>query len=63
MVTVDEHKRRNYKIAGYIGGFILPIPGFVGAVMFFANGDREIALSTLIASLLGSVAWVLVLTA
>jgi len=62
-VSVDEQKRRNYKIAGYVGGFILPIPGFVGAAIFFANGDRDIALSTLIASLLGSVAWVLVLTA
>jgi hypothetical protein len=63
MVTPEEHKRRNYKIAGYVGGFILPIPGFVGAALFFANGDRDLAVSTLIASLLGAVAWVLVLTA
>lgn len=62
MVT-DEARRRNYKIAGYVGGFILPIPGLVGAGLFYANGDRDIAVSTLIASLLGAVAWFLVLTA
>jgi hypothetical protein len=62
-VTPDEHKRRNYKIAGYVGGFILPIPGFVGAGLFYVNGDRDLALSTLVASLLGAVAWALVLTA
>lgn len=61
-MSVDEQKRRNYKIAGYVGGFILPIPGLVAAGLFFANGDRDLALSTLIASLLGTVAWILVLT-
>jgi len=62
-VSVDEQKRRNYKIAGYVGGFILPIPGLVAAGLFLANGDRELAISTLIASLLGAVAWVVLLTA
>jgi hypothetical protein len=63
VVTPVEHKRRNYKIAGYVGGFILPIAGLVGAGLFYANDDRELAVSTLIASLLGAVAWALVLTA
>jgi len=62
-VSVDEQKRRNYKIAGYVGGFILPIPGLVAAGLLLANGDRELAISTLIASLLGAVAWVMLLTA
>ena len=62
-MSVDEQKRRNYKIAGYVGGFILPIPGLVAAGLFLANGDRELAISTLIASLLGAVAWVMLLTA
>ena len=62
-MSVDEQKRRNYKIAGYVGGFILPIPGLVAAGLFLANGDRELAISTLIASLLGAVAWVVLLTA
>ena len=62
-MSVDEQKRRNYKIAGYVGGFILPIPGLVAAGLLLANGDRELAISTLIASLLGAVAWVMLLTA
>lgn len=61
-MSVDEQKHRNYKIAGYVGGFILPIPGLVAAGLFFADGDRKLAIGTLIASLLGAVAWTLVLT-
>ncbi len=61
-MSADQQRRRNYKIAGCVGGFILPLPGLVAAGLFFAGGDRELTISTLIASLLGAVAWTLVLT-
>lgn len=62
-MSPDDQRRRNLKIAGYGGGFLLPIPGLMGAGLFYANGDRDIALGTLIASLLGAIAWFLLLTA
>ncbi len=59
----EETKRRNYRIVGYIGGFLFPIAGAIGAAVFYANDDRELATSTLVASLVGAVFWVFLLTA
>ena len=30
-MTPDETKRRNYLIAGTVGGFLLPLAGLIGA--------------------------------
>ena len=39
----DERKYRNYVIAGAVGGFLLPIAGLVGAMVFYSRDDRAAA--------------------
>lgn len=41
---IDERKYRNYVIAGAFGGFLLPIAGLVGALLFAQRGDQRSAL-------------------
>ena len=40
---LDERKYRNYVIAGALGGFLLPIAGLVGALLFAQRGDERSA--------------------
>ena len=40
---LDERKYRNYVIAGAIGGFLLPVAGLVGALLFAQRGDEHSA--------------------
>jgi hypothetical protein len=40
---VDERKQRNYLIAGAVGGFLLPLAGIVGAMIFYSRDDRAAA--------------------
>jgi hypothetical protein len=62
-VSDERKKRRNYRIVGCVGGFLFPIAGAIGAAVFYANDDRELATSTIFASLVGAVFWLLLLTA
>jgi len=39
-VSDDERRYRNYVIAAAVGGFLLPIAGLVGAMVFYSRGDR-----------------------
>jgi len=39
----DERKYRNYVIAAGVGGFLLPIAGLVGAMVFYSREDRAAA--------------------
>jgi hypothetical protein len=38
-----DRKQRNYVIAGAVGGFLLPLAGIVGAMVFYSRDDREAA--------------------
>ncbi len=40
---VEDRKYRNYVIAAAVGGFLLPIAGMVGALLFAARGDERSA--------------------
>ena len=59
----EDPKRRNQRIAALGGSFLLPFAGLVGAIVLFVQDDRELAMSALAGSLLGAVAWTLLLTA
>jgi zinc transporter ZupT len=62
-VTDDERKRRNYVIAGAGGGFLLPLAGIVGALIFYSRGDNEAARILILGSVAGVIAYVLVFAA
>ncbi len=57
MSDAERAKRRNYRIVGAIGGFVFPIAGAIGAGLFYANGDRDLGLSTAIAAAAGAVVY------
>ena len=57
-----EAKRRNYIIAGAVGGFILPLAGLIGALVFLQQDDRVGARIVAAASALGIVAYLLIFT-
>ena len=56
----DERKYRNYVIAAAIGGFLLPIAGMVGALVFAADGDERSAWTVGVVSLVGLIFYVVV---
>jgi zinc transporter ZupT len=56
----DQQKRRNYIIAGSVGGFLLPIAGLVGALVFASAGDRAAAQIVGLASLAGALLYLVV---
>lgn len=59
-INDDDRKHRNYVIAGAVGGFLLPLAGLVGALMFYSRDDKEAARILAIAALAGVIAYVLV---
>ncbi|MET0729980.1 MAG: hypothetical protein ABWZ03_02205 [Solirubrobacterales bacterium] len=59
-MTPAETKRRNYLIAGTVGGFLLPVAGLVGALAFWAQGDESAAIQVAAASIAGVIAYVVV---
>ncbi len=58
-----ERKYRNYVIAAAVGGFLLPLAGMVGALLFYSRGDREAAGWVIGASVAGVLAYVIVFAA
>jgi zinc transporter ZupT len=56
-VTPEERKRRNYVIAGAVGGFLLPLAGVVGAMVFYQRDDPDAARTLAIAAVAGLVAY------
>ena len=62
-MSPEERKRRNVAIAAYGGGFLLPLAGLVAAGLLWANDDRELARGVLLAAVLGTIFWLLILTA
>ena len=63
MSTTDPVKRRNYQVVGIAGGFILPLAGLVAAGMFWVNEDRDIAVSTAVASIAGAIFYLVIFAA
>ncbi len=59
----DERRERNIAIAAVVGGFLLPLAGLVGAAIFYAREERDLAWRVLIASVLGVVFYLLLFTA
>jgi hypothetical protein len=57
--TPDERKYRNYVIAAAGGGFLLPIAGMIGALVFVSRGDENSAWIVGTVSLLGLIAYVI----
>jgi hypothetical protein len=55
---IDPRKYRNYVIAASVGGFILPIAGLVGALLFASRGDERAAWTVGVVSALGLVFYV-----
>lgn len=55
---IDERKYRNYVIAGAVGGFLLPIAGLVGALLFAQRGDQRSALIVGAVSAIGLIFYV-----
>jgi zinc transporter ZupT len=62
-VDEAERKYRNYVIAAAVGGFLLPLAGMVGALLFYSRGDREAAGWVIGASAAGVLAYVIVFAA
>ena len=54
-----DRKYRNYVIAAAVGGFLLPLAGVVGALLFYSRDDREAATWVIGASIAGAVAYVI----
>lgn len=59
-MTPEEKKRRNYVIAGSVGGFLLPLAGLIGALAFYQRDDQEAARIVGIASIAGVIAYLVV---
>jgi zinc transporter ZupT len=59
----DARKRRNYVIAGAVGGFLLPLAGIVGALVFYQRDDRDAARTLAIAAVAGVIAYLLLFSA
>jgi len=59
----EERKRRNYVIAAAVGGFLLPLAGAVGAMIFWARDDSRAATTILAAAFAGLVAYALLFAA
>jgi uncharacterized membrane protein HdeD (DUF308 family) len=62
-VTDEDRRQRNIRIAALIGGFLLPLAGLVGAALFYAREERDMAWRVLVASILGIVFYLLLFTA
>ena len=58
-----DRKYRNYVIAAAVGGFLLPLAGLVGALLFYSRDDREAATWVIGASIAGVLAYVIVFAA
>ena len=58
-----DRKYRNYVIAAAVGGFLLPLAGLVGALLFYSRDDREAATWVISASIAGVLAYVIVFAA
>ena len=56
-MTPEEKKRRNYVIAGTVGGFLLPLAGIVGSLVFYQRDDPDAARALLIAAVAGIIAY------
>lgn len=57
----EEKQRRNMLLATSIGSVILPLPGLIGALLFYARDDRDAAWLLLVSSALGILLYVLIL--
>jgi hypothetical protein len=55
----DERKYRNYVIAAAVGGFLLPIAGMVGAMVFWSRGDEGAAQTVGVVSAVGLIFYVI----
>ena len=55
----EERKRHNYVIAAAVGGFLLPLAGAVGAMIFWARDDRRAAATILSAAIAGLLVYAL----
>ena len=62
-MDTTERKYRNYVIAAAVGGFLLPLAGMGGALLFYSRGDREAATWVIGASVAGVLAYVIVFAA
>jgi hypothetical protein len=58
-----DRKYRNYVIAAAVGGFLLPLAGLVGGLLFYSRDDREAATWVIGASIAGVLAYVIVFAA
>ena len=55
---IDPRKYRNYVIAACVGGFLLPIAGMVGALLFATRGDERSAWTVGVVSVVGLVFYI-----
>ncbi len=55
----EDQKYRNYVVAGAVGGFLLPIAGMVGAMVFASRGDERSAWIVGTVSALGLIFYVI----
>jgi uncharacterized membrane protein (GlpM family) len=55
----EERKQRNYVIAGAIGGFLLPLVGIVGALVFYSRGQPDAGRTLVIAAVAGTIAYLI----
>jgi uncharacterized membrane protein (GlpM family) len=63
MVSDQERKHRNYVIAGAVGGFLLPLAGVVGALVFYQREDPDAARTLVIAAVAGLIAYIVLFSA
>jgi zinc transporter ZupT len=62
-VNDEGRKHRNYVIAGAVGGFLLPLAGVVGALVFYQREDPAAARVLAVAAVAGLLAYILLFSA
>lgn len=58
----EEKKRRNYMIAGAVGGFLLPLAAIAGAFVFYSRDDADAARWCVIGAVAGLIVYVALFT-
>lgn len=58
----EQRKHRNYVIAGAVGGFLLPLVGMVGALVFYSRDDADAARTLTVAAVAGLIAYIALFT-
>ena len=49
----ETRKQRNIAVAVHVGGFLLPLAGMIGAILYYVRGEERTAYTVALASVAG----------